>query len=143
MKSPRYIPYLIVALALILTACSKATPDESIALTRQAIEAEDYASAQRLLDEATSTADNQSINAEDLLQYAVLYRQLSEHCNEGENVAAAFNCYSRAVEIAPDSIAFIIAAMPTEYKQTLLELSHLNIGADVSDFEEEMPQTIE
>ena len=133
MKIPNLISFAMV-LALMFFSCSKTTPEESMQSVRNAMEKQDYAAAQKYLDNAVK--DSVSHTATNLSEMAVLYMKLSENYNNEENVASAFSCYEKAMNISSDSVMSYIANIPVDERACMLVLHQMNVGAEGSNFDE-------
>ena len=118
--------YWFIALITLMMASCSTSPDEALARAEDCLEAGDYAQARSLCYNLSDSIAMSVMTPSRLCRQAVIYARLSEACDNPDDMAIAAECYSRAMESSPDSVAAYVATLDLD------GLAHMNMVREIN-----------
>lgn len=115
---------MAAAIALMaVVSCSHDGVSSDIETAEQAALQGDYAGAKKICDRLAKGKDRERMGVTDLCRMSMVYMQLSDVNDEGENIGMATGCMRDAMKINADSAKAFYAAVPVDQEKYVVLLA--------------------
>lgn len=127
-----------------MTACGSSASSNSaeVGSAERAVSSGDYATAKEIADKLVKKGAKENLSVSDLCRLSIIYMQVYETTDEGEDTGAAIQCYRDAFALQPDSAKSFYSSVPLDQQKYVVLMTALvrtmEHPADVSfDHEED------